>query len=592
MIQFKGATYIVSPSLIEGANKEHLLFKDNLDSTSFRCGNETFSISASNQFNYDFRSADSLYFNDTLSIQLAIDTDYETYLFFEKNEDLAVNYILTLASFVSQIYEYEIGIKLEVTFLRIWTTKDDPYSETFESGTLINEFYNHWNDYMQHIDRQITLFFSKRFDPDSNGVSRGWAGAGLLCGKTQYPWVNHAIPGEYSVSSRAIFVVAHEIGHSFNAPHTHDCVWPIGPNNTLGPIDLCGTNCTGVIQDSENGTMMSYCSLDQPYRFNSLTRRLIRAVVESAPCLEGRMVDEYLVSGRVLEGESGVKGVQITASIAGPIIASTVTDDQGRYTLTLPINSYNINARKDGTSIMGPDGANHAYAIVVDDVNNLDFTAIEVNSDIYEYDDGISYSKQIDTEGTIQYRTLHNRLDKDLIQFKAQTEHTYLIKTYPNEDGWSATLDLLSIRLLDSDGITELASSFQQPSLKWVASKNENLFIEVRGPVGPYGISVTDITNVSTSIDTFGQASNSSMDKKGNLRIKIFSNPTTGCINIQIHMPGPKFIVITSLNGQLLYTDRMEGYTHQIDLSSFEKGLYFITVKSRDYARTEKIIKF
>jgi hypothetical protein len=48
---------------------------------------------------------------------------------------------------------------------------------------------------------------------------------------------------------------------------------------------------------------------------------------------------------------------------------------------------------------------------------------------------------------------------------------------------------------------------------------------------------------------------------------------------------------ITSLNRQLLYTDRMEGLTHQIDISSFEKGLYFITVRSRDYVKTEKIIK-
>ncbi len=48
---------------------------------------------------------------------------------------------------------------------------------------------------------------------------------------------------------------------------------------------------------------------------------------------------------------------------------------------------------------------------------------------------------------------------------------------------------------------------------------------------------------------------------------------------------------ITSLNGQLLYSDKIEGPTHQIDLSSFQKGLYFITVRSRDYVWTEKIIK-
>jgi len=30
----------------------------------------------------------------------------------------------------------------------------------------------------------------------------------------------------------------------------------------------------------------------------------------------------------------------------------------------------------------------------------------------------------------------------------------------------------------------------------------------------------------------------------------------------------------------------------QIDLSTFSKGIYFITIRSEDYMKTEKIIKF
>ena len=50
-------------------------------------------------------------------------------------------------------------------------------------------------------------------------------------------------------------------------------------------------------------------------------------------------------------------------------------------------------------------------------------------------------------------------------------------------------------------------------------------------------------------------------------------------------------IEIHSLNGQLIYSTRMEVSSHQIDLSSFQKGVYFITVSSTDYVITEKIIK-
>ena len=73
--------------------------------------------------------------------------------------------------------------------------------------------------------------------------------------------------------------------------------------------------------------------------------------------------------------------------------------------------------------------------------------------------------------------------------------------------------------------------------------------------------------------------------------ITIYPNPTTNILTIETSQPGRHFIGITSLNGQLLYSDKIEGPTHQIDLSSFEKGLYFITIRSRDFVRTEKIIK-
>jgi hypothetical protein len=73
--------------------------------------------------------------------------------------------------------------------------------------------------------------------------------------------------------------------------------------------------------------------------------------------------------------------------------------------------------------------------------------------------------------------------------------------------------------------------------------------------------------------------------------LKIYPIPADKILLIETKQTGYFSIEITSLNGQLLYTDKMEGPTHEIDLSSFDKGLYFITVWSRDYVRTEKIIK-
>jgi hypothetical protein len=74
-------------------------------------------------------------------------------------------------------------------------------------------------------------------------------------------------------------------------------------------------------------------------------------------------------------------------------------------------------------------------------------------------------------------------------------------------------------------------------------------------------------------------------------QIRIFPNPANNQITVQTNGTGIYSLVITSLNGQIIHSKNFTGSSHQIDLSTFQKGLYFITIKSRDYVRTEKIIK-
>jgi len=73
--------------------------------------------------------------------------------------------------------------------------------------------------------------------------------------------------------------------------------------------------------------------------------------------------------------------------------------------------------------------------------------------------------------------------------------------------------------------------------------------------------------------------------------LSIFPNPVNDRLTVESNIPGIQIIEITSLNGQVLFSTKMEGSSHQIDLSSFQKGLYLITIRSRDYTRTEKFIK-
>jgi len=70
-----------------------------------------------------------------------------------------------------------------------------------------------------------------------------------------------------------------------------------------------------------------------------------------------------------------------------------------------------------------------------------------------------------------------------------------------------------------------------------------------------------------------------------------YPNPVRNDITIQTRGQGHSTIEIVSLNGKLLYRTEMEGTSFHIDLSSLRRGPYFITVKSEDFTKTEKIFK-
>jgi len=71
----------------------------------------------------------------------------------------------------------------------------------------------------------------------------------------------------------------------------------------------------------------------------------------------------------------------------------------------------------------------------------------------------------------------------------------------------------------------------------------------------------------------------------------IYPNPVTDKLTIQSGEIRKQLIDITSINGKLIYSSWMEGTSHQLDLSSLQKGVYFITIRSKDSVNTKKIIK-
>jgi polyhydroxybutyrate depolymerase len=73
--------------------------------------------------------------------------------------------------------------------------------------------------------------------------------------------------------------------------------------------------------------------------------------------------------------------------------------------------------------------------------------------------------------------------------------------------------------------------------------------------------------------------------------LDIYPNPTSGKLNITTSISEYFNIEISALNGQVLLGGELKGTTQQLDLSSFREGVYFITIRSKDFVTTRKIIK-
>jgi hypothetical protein len=86
--------------------------------------------------------------------------------------------------------------------------------------------------------------------------------------------------------------------------------------------------------------------------------------------------------------------------------------------------------------------------------------------------------------------------------------------------------------------------------------------------------------------------SSSTIDKPSkSLNINVFPNPIKDLLTINTKLSGLHSTVITSLNGQLVFHEELEGSTFCLDLSTFQKGIYFITIRSKELITTKKIIK-
>jgi N-acetylneuraminic acid mutarotase len=143
---------------------------------------------------------------------------------------------------------------------------------------------------------------------------------------------------------------------------------------------------------------------------------------------------------------------------------------------------------------------------------------------------------------------------------------------------------------------TVLPQNVSDPSISWnsadpgIASVSSDGMVEGKA-VGMTEIYVTTadgqfkdscLVEVTSGVGIF----NAETDQ-----LLIYPNPTNNLITIQGGLQGKKEVEINSLSGPLILSRELRGTTHQFDLSFLQKGVYFITVRSKDFVTTKKIIK-
>lgn len=189
-------------------------------------------------------------------VQVATDADFEYFQIYGSNANAQIQGIINQ---VDGIYQAELSLRLEISFQNVYTTSTDPYS-SFDPSTLLSQFRNHWNANWTTVVRDLAHLFTGR---DMNGSVIGIAYVGVVCNDPPY---SYGVSQDFSLMTK---LVAHEIGHNFDALHDDSFNPPAANCNGSGPI------------------MCSFIQSNGPNTFSNRSRTDISAhVTANGTCLD------------------------------------------------------------------------------------------------------------------------------------------------------------------------------------------------------------------------------------------------------------------------------------------------------------------
>lgn len=188
---------------------------------------------------------------------IAIETDWQLNQVFAGDLLAETVYVVALLTWASYRFEEQIGTVFSAPYVQFYTTPADPWTVPDVGGNCIDMIYEFQAAWQGSVPAGAELGHFLSGAPLGCGV----AFIAGICDPTENFSVtgnidgNNVFPIQVGPTNFNFYGVTHEIGHNFDAIHTHDYCPPIdecAPPGYFGPCQTQKVCITG-------GTNMSYC---------------------------------------------------------------------------------------------------------------------------------------------------------------------------------------------------------------------------------------------------------------------------------------------------------------------------------------------
>lgn len=387
LMKSRNDSYVLGNLLDKNKNEtdDYILYQESKlkARNEFKCGSEQFPVPDEIVRRIQQISSGSTDLSNDLRIaKVAIDVDFYTYGVYGNSVPNASAYALALMSAASAVYVKDMNVRLIVSYLRVWTTQD-PYTST-DGSTLLNQFRAEWINTQGSVDRTIAHLVSRRNNLNVAGI----AYLNVLCNTSFGYGLSATLNGtinQLPSYSYDVVVIAHEIGHNFGSPHTHNCSWAGGPLDTC--VEVEGGCYTGPTFPTA-GTIMSYCDIvpggSVIMDFGDQPGALIRNSAEAAFCMStsdrpiftaypnGGETFRTLSQARIYWGTSlsGNVNLEYTSDngTTWNVIQNNVPAQQREYAWSVPYIGYTNQAKVrvlNSSNLAEGDTSDAAFRIIL-----------------------------------------------------------------------------------------------------------------------------------------------------------------------------------------------------------------------------------